>query len=52
LINRKDLLQTEPRFGGKLMKRPPGPNFASVVEETTLTDKSALYAAIPIKTKK
>jgi two-component system NtrC family sensor kinase len=52
LINRENLLQTKPRFGGNLLERPSGPDFSSVVEETTLKDKATLYAAIPIKTKK
>jgi two-component system, NtrC family, sensor kinase len=56
LINAENLLQTKPRFGGNLFKRPMGPDFSSVVgprvEEITYKGETSLFAVIPIKTKK
>jgi two-component system NtrC family sensor kinase len=56
LINRENLLQTKPRFGGNLLEPAPGPNFSDVVgarvEEITYKGEPTLYAATPIKTKK
>jgi two-component system NtrC family sensor kinase len=55
LINRENLLQTKPRFGGNLIERPPGPDFSSVVgarvEEISFKGEPNLFAAIPIKIK-
>jgi two-component system NtrC family sensor kinase len=56
LINRENLLQTKPRFGGNLLEPAPGPDFSSVVgtrvEEITYKGEPTLYAATQIKTKK
>jgi two-component system NtrC family sensor kinase len=56
LINRENLLQTKPRFGGNLLEPAPGPDFAPVVgtrvEEITYKGEPTLYAATQIKTKK
>ena len=56
LINRENLLQTKPRFGGNLLEPAPGPDFSSVVgtrvEEITYKGQPFLYAATQIKTKK
>jgi two-component system NtrC family sensor kinase len=56
LINRENLLQTKPRFGGNLLEPAPGPNFSDVVgirvEEITYKGEPTLYAATQIKTKK
>ena len=56
LINRENLLQTKPRFGGNLLEPPPGPDFSSVVgtrvEEITYKGNTSLYAATQIKGKK
>jgi two-component system NtrC family sensor kinase len=56
LINRENLLQTKPRFGGNLLEPAPGPDFSSVVgnivENITYKGEPFLYAATQIKTKK
>lgn len=56
LVNRDNLLQTKPRFGGNLLERPPGPDFSATaglrVEEISSGSDPALYAAIQIKTKR
>ncbi len=56
LVNRDNLLQTKPRFGGNLLERPPGPDFSATVglrvEEITTGSDPALFAAIQIKTKR
>jgi two-component system, NtrC family, sensor kinase len=56
LINRENLLQTKPRFGGNLLEHPPGPDFATVVgtrvEEITHKGETNLFAATQIKTTK
>jgi two-component system NtrC family sensor kinase len=56
LINRENLLQTKPRFGGNLLEPAPGPDFSSVVgtrvEEITYKGEPSLYGATQIKTKK
>ena len=56
LINRENLLQTKPRFGGNLLEPPPGPNFSSTVgtrvEEITYKGETSLFAVTPIKNKK
>ena len=56
LINRENLLQTKPRFGGNLLEPAPGPNFSTTVgtrvEEITYQGGTALFAATQIKGKK
>jgi two-component system NtrC family sensor kinase len=56
LINRENLLQTKPRFGGNLLEPAPGWDFSSVVgtrvEEITYKGEPTLYAATQIKIKK
>ena len=56
LINRDNLLQTKPRFGGNLLEPAPGPNFSSTVgtrvEEITYKGETSLFAVTPIKNKK
>ena len=56
LINRENLLQTKPRFGGNLLEPAPGPDFSSTVgtrvEEITYKGETGLFAATQIKTKK
>jgi two-component system NtrC family sensor kinase len=56
LVNRENLLQTKPRFGGNVLESPPGPDFSSVVgvrvEEISYQGNLTLFAATQIKTKK
>ncbi len=56
LVNRDNLLQTKPRFGGNVLEKAPGPDFSSTVglrvEEVTRGGEPALYAAIHIKAKR
>jgi two-component system NtrC family sensor kinase len=56
LINRENLLQTKPRFGGNLLEPAPGPDFSSVVgtrvEDISYKGEPSLFAATQIKTKK
>jgi two-component system NtrC family sensor kinase len=56
LINRENLLQTKPRFGGNLLESAPGPDFSSVVgtrvEEITYKGETGLFAATQVKGKK
>jgi len=56
LVNRENLLQTKPRFGGNVLEPPPGPDFSSVVgvrvEEITYQGNPTLFAVTQIKTKK
>ena len=56
LINRENLLQTKPRFGGNLLEPAPGPDFSSTVgtrvEEVTYKGETGLFAATQIKIKK
>jgi len=58
LINRENLLQTKPRFGGNLLEPASGPDFSSVagvgtrVEEISYKGEPNLYAATQIKTKR
>ncbi len=53
LINRENLLQTKPRFGGNLLQPPPGPDFSSAVgtrvEKITYKGVPGLFAATPVK---
>lgn len=53
IINRDNILQTKPRFGGEVMSKAPGPDFSKV---NTLMEEMVknggdhyLYAAIPVK---
>jgi two-component system, NtrC family, sensor kinase len=56
LINRENLLQTKPRFGGNLLEPAPGPNFSTTVgtrvEEITHSGETSLFAATQVKGKK
>jgi two-component system NtrC family sensor kinase len=56
LVNRDNLLQTKPRFGGNLLERPPGPDFSATVglrvEEISRGQDPALFAAIQIRMKR
>jgi two-component system NtrC family sensor kinase len=56
LINRENILQTKPRFGGNLLEQPPGPDFSAVVgirvEEIVFEGERTLFAAAQIKGKK
>jgi two-component system, NtrC family, sensor kinase len=55
IINRENILQTKPRFGGEVMGTPPPPDFSKTmtfVEEILPTNgDSRLFAAVPIKSK-
>ena len=56
IINREDVLQTTPRFGGKVMEPPQAPDFAAAtgtaVEEMDWRGETFLYATSIIKLKK
>ena len=56
IINREDVLQTTPRFGGKVMEPPQAPDFAAAtgtaVEEMDFRGETFLYATSIIKLKK
>ncbi|MFA5111819.1 MAG: ATP-binding protein [Desulfobaccales bacterium] len=56
IINRTNVLQTTPRFGGKVMETPKAPDFAAatgtMVEEMTFEEETFLYANSIIKLKK
>jgi two-component system NtrC family sensor kinase len=56
IINRENVLQTTPRFNGKVMGQPEAPNFSDVaramVEELTFHDKKVLYSTGIVKLKK
>lgn len=56
VINRENILQTTPRFDGKVMAHPDAPNFSSatknMVEEITFKDKNLLYATAAVRLKK
>jgi two-component system NtrC family sensor kinase len=56
LVNREDILQTQPRFSGAIMERPNAPDFSKATgiaaEELTYKDASFLYATSVIKLKK
>ena len=56
IINRENVLQTTPRFGGKVMEPPKAPDFAAatgtVVEEMDFRGETFLYATSIIKLKK
>ena len=55
IINRQNILQTRPRFGGEVMGKAPGPDFSrtmTLIEELLPTNgESRLYSAVPIKAK-
>ncbi|MBU4231005.1 MAG: ATP-binding protein [Proteobacteria bacterium] len=56
LVNRENILQTTPRFGGKVMEPPKAPDFAAAtgtsVEELDFRGETLLYATSIIKLKK
>jgi two-component system NtrC family sensor kinase len=56
VINRENILQTTPRFDGKVMGHPDAPNFSAAtkntVEEITFKDKKLLYATGIVRLKK
>jgi two-component system, NtrC family, sensor kinase len=56
IINRENVLQTTPRFGGKVMEPPLAPDFAAAtgtaVEEMDFRGETFLYATSIIKLKK
>ena len=56
VINRENILQTTPRFNGKVMGHPDAPNFSAAtkntVEEITFKNKNLLYATGIVKLKK
>jgi two-component system, NtrC family, sensor kinase len=56
IINRENVLQTTPRFGGKVMEPPRAPDFAAAtgttVEEMDFRGETSLYATSIIKPKK
>jgi two-component system, NtrC family, sensor kinase len=56
IINRENVLQTKPRFGGKVMEPPKAPDFAAAtstaVEEMDFGGETFLYATSIIKLKK
>ena len=56
IINRENVLQTTPRFGGKVMEPPKAPDFAAAtgttVEEMDFRGETVLYATSIIKLKK
>jgi two-component system NtrC family sensor kinase len=56
IINRENVLQTKPRFGGKVMEPPNAPDFAAatgtVVEEMDFRGETFLFATGIIKLRK
>ncbi|HZK14569.1 MAG TPA: cache domain-containing protein, partial [Desulfobaccales bacterium] len=56
IVNRENVLQTTPRFGGKVMEPPKAPDFAAAtgiaVEELDFHGETFLYATSIIKLKK
>ena len=56
IINRENVLQTTPRFGGKVMEPPKAPDFAAatgtMVEEMDFRGETSLFASSIIKLKK
>jgi two-component system NtrC family sensor kinase len=56
IINRENVLQTKPRFGGKVMEPPNAPDFAAatgtVVEEMDFRGETFLFATSIIKLRK
>lgn len=53
IINRDNVLQTKPRFGGEVLTQPSGPDFSKVntlTEEMIRTNSASyIYTAIPVK---
>lgn len=53
LINRENILQTKPRFGGEVLSPAAGPDFSKVntllVEMVKTNGDNHLYAAIPVR---
>jgi two-component system NtrC family sensor kinase len=56
IINRENVLQTTPRFNGKVMGKPEAPNFSdatrAMAEELTFHDKKVLYSTGIVRLKK
>ena len=56
LVNREDILQTQPRFSGTIMERPNAPDFSAVtgitVEDLTYKGEDFLFATGIIKLKR
>ncbi|HDQ39626.1 MAG TPA: sensor histidine kinase [Desulfonatronum sp.] len=54
LINRNNILQTNPRFSGAILEQPAGPDFSRTsttrLEEISLKEKRAFFAATYIPT--
>lgn len=52
IVNRANILQTAPRFSGKLLTHPSSPDFSSsrglIVETVSFQGNETLYAAVPI----
>lgn len=52
IVNRANILQTAPRFSGKLLTHPSSPDFSSsralIVETLSFQGNETLYAAVPI----
>ena len=52
IVNRSNILQTAPRFSGKLLTHPSSPDFSSsrglIVETVSFQGNEILYAAVPI----
>ena len=52
IVNRGNILQTAPRFSGKLLTHPSSPDFSSsrglIVETVSFQGNETLYAAVPI----
>ncbi|MFH0958420.1 MAG: ATP-binding protein [Pseudomonadota bacterium] len=53
IVNRENILQTSPRFSGKLLAHPNSPDFSSsrglTIEMTPFQGIEVLYAALPIQ---
>jgi two-component system NtrC family sensor kinase len=56
LVNREDILQTQPRFSGTIMERPNAPNFSTATgitaEDLTYKGEDFLYATSVVKLKR
>ena len=56
IVNRENVLQTTPRFGGKVMEPPKAPDFAAatgtMVEELAFHGETSLFASCIIKLKR
>jgi two-component system, NtrC family, sensor kinase len=56
IVNRENILQTTPRFGGKIMGQPDAPNFSAInknmVEEMVFRGQNLLFATGIVKMKK